>query len=53
MALIQGAGQRCGFDVLDLHTVPGLSDEHFADEQHINETGVPHYTQFVMSQLKQ
>jgi hypothetical protein len=52
MALIQAAAQRCGFDVLDLQVVPGLTDDNFADEQHINETGVPVYTRYVMSQLK-
>jgi len=51
IALIQAAGERCGFEVLDIQSVPGLERLHFADEQHINDTGVPVYTRYVMSKI--
>jgi hypothetical protein len=52
VALIENAGRRCGFDVLDIQSVPGLTQENFFDESHINETGVPIYTRYLMTQLK-
>ncbi|MES2029850.1 MAG: hypothetical protein V4477_11810 [Pseudomonadota bacterium] len=50
--LIRSAGQRCGYDVLEFHAVPGLEQQHFADEQHINVLGISIYTRYLMSQLK-
>ncbi len=32
VALIEHAGRRCGFDVLDIQSVPGLTQENFFDE---------------------
>jgi hypothetical protein len=52
VALIENAGRRCGFDVLDIQSVPGLTQENFFDESHINESGVPIYTRYLMTQLK-
>jgi hypothetical protein len=51
VALVESAGRRCGFDVLDIQSVPGLSQENFLDESHINDTGIPIYTRFLMTQL--
>ena len=52
VALIENAGRRCGFDVLDIQSVPGLTQENFFDESHINESGIPIYTRYLMTQLK-
>jgi hypothetical protein len=52
VALIENAGRRCGFDVLDIQSVPGLTQENFFDESHINESGVPIYTRYLMTQLR-
>jgi hypothetical protein len=52
VALIESAGRRCGFDVLDIQSVPGLTQENFLDEAHINASGVPIYTRYLMTQLK-
>jgi hypothetical protein len=52
VALIEDAGRRCGFDVLDIQSVRGLTQENFFDEAHINDTGVPIYTRYLMTQLK-
>ena len=52
VALIENAGRRCGFDVLDIQSVPGLTQKNFFDESHINDSGVPIYTRYLMTQLK-
>ena len=46
------AGKRCGFDVLRIETVPGLVDAQFYDDMHVNATGVPAYTRYLVGQLK-
>ncbi|WP_441241038.1 hypothetical protein [Tardiphaga sp. 768_D3_N2_1] len=51
-ALIRDAGQQCGYEVHEIHLVPGLELQHFADEQHINVLGIPIYTRYLMSRLK-
>ena len=51
-ALIVATGRRCGFDVLDIAAVPGLTQAHFYDELHVNESGIPIYTTYLMTQLK-
>lgn len=51
-ALVAGAGRRCGFDVLNLQTVPGLEQSNYADEMHVNASGVPIYTRYLVSRLK-
>lgn len=51
-ALISDAGRRCGFDVLNIQSVPNLKIENFADEMHVNATGVPVYTRYLAEQLK-
>jgi hypothetical protein len=43
---------RCGFDVLNIPSVPNLKAENFADEMHVNAIGVPIYTRYLVEQLK-
>ena len=51
-ALVTEAGRRCGFDVLNIQQVPGLEQGNYADEMHVNASGVPIYTRYLMSRLK-
>jgi len=43
-ALMVDAGRRCGFDVLNIQSIPGLEHGNYADEMHVNAWGVPIYT---------
>lgn len=52
VSLVAGAGRRCGFDVLNIPSVLGLNQANFADEMHVNASGVPIYTFFLVSALK-
>lgn len=52
VALVTEAGRRCGFDVLNIPSVPGLEQGHYADEMHVNASGVPIYTRYLVSRLK-
>jgi hypothetical protein len=52
VALVTDAGRRCGFDVLNIPAVPGLSQGNYADEMHVNASGVPIYTRYLVSKLK-
>jgi hypothetical protein len=52
VALVSDAGRRCGFDVLNIPSVPGLEQGHYADEMHVNASGVPIYTRYLVSKLK-
>jgi len=51
-ALIVDAGRRCGFDVLNIQSIPGLRQGNYADEMHVNASGVPIYTRYLVSRLK-
>jgi hypothetical protein len=51
-ALLTGAGRACGFDVLNIPSIPGLQQGNYADEMHVNASGVPIYTRYLVSQLK-
>jgi hypothetical protein len=51
-ALVADAGRRCGFDVLNIQSIPGLSQGNYADEMHVNASGVPIYTRYIVSRLK-
>jgi hypothetical protein len=51
-ALVTEAGRRCGFDVLDIRSIPGLEQRNYADEMHVNASGVPIYTRYLVSRLK-
>jgi hypothetical protein len=50
--LIVATGRRCGFDVLNIPDVPGLAQANYSDEMHVNASGVPIYTRFLLSRLK-
>ncbi|WP_298258866.1 hypothetical protein [Bradyrhizobium sp.] len=52
VALVADAGRTCGFDVLNIVAVPGLTPGDYADEMHVNASGVPIYTRYLVSQLK-
>jgi hypothetical protein len=52
VALVTDAGRRCGFDVVNIASVPGIAQSNYADEMHVNTSGVPIYTRYLMSQLK-
>jgi hypothetical protein len=51
VALIGDAGRRCGFDVLNIQSIPGLEQANYADEMHVNASGVPIYTRYLVSRL--
>jgi hypothetical protein len=51
-ALLTEAGARCGFEVLNIPSVPDLTSVDFADEMHLNASGVPVYTRYLLEQLK-
>ena len=51
-ALIVDAGRRCGFDVLNIQSIPGLGQGNYADEMHVSASGVPIYTRYLVSRLK-
>jgi hypothetical protein len=51
-ALLTEAGRNCGFDLLNIAAVPGLDQGNYADEMHVNASGVPIYTRYLVSQLK-
>jgi hypothetical protein len=52
-ALLTEAGRRCGFELLNIPSVPGLEQQNYADEMHVNASGVPIYTRYLVSKLKQ
>lgn len=49
--LVRDAGQRCGFDVLDIRSIPDLAQQDYADEMHVNASGVTIYTRYLVSKL--
>ena len=51
-ALVIDAGRSCGFDVLNIASIPGLEQANYADEMHVNASGVPIYTRYLVSRLK-
>jgi hypothetical protein len=51
-ALVGEAGRRCGFDVLNIQSIPGLEQGNYADEMHVNASGVPIYTRYLVSRLQ-
>jgi hypothetical protein len=52
VALVTDTGRRCGFDVLNIPAVPGLQQANYADEMHVNASGVPIYTSYLVSRLQ-
>ena len=51
-ALVIDAGRRCGFGVVNIQTVPGLEQPNYADEMHVNASGIPIYTRYLVAQLR-
>lgn len=51
--LITDAGRRCGFDVINVVSVPGLEQQDYADEMHVNASGVPIYTRYIVARLNE
>jgi len=51
VALIADAGRDCGFDVLNIASVPGMAQANYADEMHVNASGVSIYTRYLLSRL--
>jgi hypothetical protein len=51
VALVSDAGRRCGFDVLNITSIPGVTQSNYADEMHVNTSGIPIYTRYLMSRL--
>jgi hypothetical protein len=51
--LIEDAGHRCGFEVIDLPSIPELAQSDYADEMHVTASGVPTYTRALVARLKQ
>lgn len=51
VALVTDAGYKCGFDVVNIPLVPDLKQDNYADEMHVNRSGVPKYTRYLMTQL--
>lgn len=49
--LITDAGRRCGFEVLNIPSIPGLAQQNYADEMHVNASGVPIYTRSIIGML--
>jgi hypothetical protein len=49
--LVRDAGRRCGFDVLDIRSIPDLAQQNYADEMHVNASGVPIYTRYLVAKL--
>jgi hypothetical protein len=51
-ALVTDTGRRCGFDVLNIPDVPGLDQANYADEMHVNASGIPIYTRYLVAQIR-
>ena len=51
-ALVIDTGRRCGFDVVNIQAVPGLTQPNYADEMHVNASGIPIYTRYLVAQLR-
>jgi hypothetical protein len=52
VALVTDAGRRCGFDVVNIASIPGIAQANYADEMHVNTSGIAIYTRYLVSQLK-
>jgi len=53
IALVEDAGRACGFEVIDLPSIPELAQSDYADEMHVTAAGVPIYTRALLARLKQ
>lgn len=53
VALVEDAGHACGFEVINLPSIPTLAQSDYADEMHVTAAGVPIYTRALLARLKQ
>ena len=53
MNLVADAGRRCAFAVMNIPSVPGLGPRNYADEMHVNASGVPIYTRYLVTKLNE
>ncbi|HZR86305.1 MAG TPA: hypothetical protein VFB02_05850 [Bradyrhizobium sp.] len=53
VALVENAGRACGFEVINLPSIPELAQSDYADEMHVTAKGVPIYTRALVARLKQ
>jgi hypothetical protein len=51
--LIADAGRACGFEVINVQSIPGLKQDNYADEMHVNASGVPIYTRYIVARLNE
>jgi hypothetical protein len=51
--LIMDTGRRCGFRVINIQSIAGLEQRHYADELHVNDQGLPIYTSYIMARLSE
>ncbi len=51
VALVEDAGRRCGFEVINLPSIPSLAQADYADEMHVTASGVPIYTRALVARL--
>jgi hypothetical protein len=51
--LIVDAGRACGFEVINVQSIAGLRQENYADEMHVNASGVPIYTRYIVARLNE
>jgi hypothetical protein len=49
--LLERLGAECGFDVLIMRSVPGLTAKHFRDPTHITAEAVPIFTRHLIERL--
>jgi hypothetical protein len=53
VALIEDAGRRCHFEVVNLPSISALGQADYADEMHVTASGVPTYTRALVARLNQ
>ncbi len=51
LQLLQRAAERCGFKVINMAAVGGLSTAEYSDEMHVNKDGMPIYTRTLIELL--
>lgn len=52
VALVEDAGRACGFEVINVPSIPELTQGDYADEMHVTAEGVPIYTRALVARLK-
>ncbi|MGJ4947080.1 hypothetical protein [Bradyrhizobium sp. HKCCYLS20291] len=51
LQLLQRAAERCGFRVINMAAIAGLSAAEYSDEMHVNQDGMPIYTRALIERL--